>query len=60
MVSIFPDLGIHVSANDENVVFKDITHKIGGNEFSFFTNIGRAVADDCCTGVAIKSSYHYP
>ena len=32
-----------------------------GDEFSFFTNIGRAVArDDCCSGVAIKRSYHHP
>ena len=29
--------------------------------FSFFTNIGRAVAgDDSCSGVAIESSYHHP
>ena len=29
-------------------------------EFSFFTNISRAVAGDyCCAGVAIKSSYHH-
>ena len=28
---------------------------------SFFTKIGRAVAgDDCCSGIAIKSSYHHP
>ena len=25
----------------------------------FFTNIGRAVADDCCTGFAIKRYYHH-
>ena len=51
VVSVFPDLDIHASANDENVVFRDATHKRGwlsleGDEFSFFTNIGWAVAED--------------
>ena len=65
-VSVLTNLGIHVSANDENVVFRDTTSKRGlliikGDEFIFFTDIGRAVAgDDCCAGVAIKSSYHHP
>ena len=46
--------------------FGDATNKGGeliieGDEVSFFTNIGRAIAgDDCCAGVAIKSSYHHP
>ena len=32
-----------------------------GDEVSFFTNIGKAVAgDNCCAGIAIKSSYHPP
>ena len=26
VVSVFPDLGIHVSANDKHVVFRDATH----------------------------------
>ena len=55
MVPVFPYLGIHVSANDENVVFRDATHKRGQ---LIFTNFGRAVTGDkCCTQVAIKSSY---
>ena len=66
MVSVFPNLGIHVSANDEDVVFLVATNIIEGNEFiregdefSFF--LGRAVAgDDCCAGVAINSSHHHP
>ena len=30
------------------------------DQFSFFTNIARAVAgDDCCSGVAVKSSCHH-
>ena len=65
MVCVFPNLGIHVSANNEDVVFRDATNKrawlvIEGDEFSFFTNISWAVAGDyCCTGVAIKSSYNH-
>ena len=43
-------------------MFWDATHKREeGNEFSFFINIGRAVAGDyCCSVVAIKSSYYHP
>ena len=66
VVSVFPYLGIHVSANDENVVFRDAMNKRGeliveGDDFSFLTNLGRAVAgDDCCIEVATKCSYHHP
>ena len=66
MVSVFANLDIHVSTNDENVVFRDAANKRGkliieGDEFSFFTYISRAVAgDDCCSGVAIESSYYHP
>ena len=49
MVSVFSDFGIHISANDENVVF------VEGDELRFFTNIGMAAAGDyCCSGIAIK------
>ena len=47
-------------------MFRDAANKRGqlvieGDEVNFFTNIGRAVAgNDCCAGVAIKSSYHSP
>ena len=64
VVYVFTILGIHVSTNDEKVVFRDATKMGGkliieGDGVSFFTNIGRAVAgDDCCAGVT--SSYHYP
>ena len=35
--------------------------KEDSDEFSFFTIIGRGVAgDDCCSGIAIKSSHHHP
>ena len=61
VVSVFPNLGIHVSANDENVVFRDTTLIVEGDEFSFSTNIDRPVAgDDCCPGFSFKSSYHHP
>ena len=66
MVYVFTDLGIHVSTNDENVVLQGTTNKGGlliieGNEVRFFTNIGRAVAeDDSCAEVAIKRSSHNP
>ena len=46
--------------------FLDTTHKRGqliveGDDFSFFTNIGRVLAgDDYCIEAAIKSSYHHP
>ena len=29
VVSVFPNLGIHVSANDKNVDFRDATNKWG-------------------------------
>ena len=66
VVSVSPYLGSHVSANDENVVFRDVMNKRGeliveGDKFSFFTNLGRAVAgENCCTEVATKYSYHHP
>ena len=48
MVYVFTNLGIRVSTNDENAVFRDTTKKGGqliieGDEVSFFANIGRAV-----------------
>ena len=48
VVSVFPNLGIHVSANNEDDVFRDATNKRGqliteGDEFSFFS---KAVAGD--------------
>ena len=66
VVSVSPYLGNHVSADDENVVFRDAMNKRGeliveGDDLSFFTNLGRAVTgDDCYTEVATKCSYHHP
>ena len=66
VVYVFPNLGIRVSANDENVVIWAATNKGGqlireSDEFNFFTYISRAIAgDDCCAGVAIERGYHHP
>ena len=58
-------MDIHVSANDENVVFRDAMNNSGeliveGDKFSFFTNIGRAVTgDNYCNEFVTKCSYHH-
>ena len=54
-VYVFNNLGIHVTTNDENIVFWDATIVIEGEGVRFFTNIGSGVAgDDCLAGVAIN------
>ena len=58
MVYVFTYLGIHVSTNDEVRCVSGCYEQ--GRITHFCTNIGRAVADDCCVGVAIKSCYHHP
>ena len=64
-VYVFTYLVIHVSTDDKNV-FWDAINKGGlfvieGDEVSFVTNIGRAVAGDyCCSRATIKRGYHRP
>ena len=57
VVYVFTNLSIHVYTNDE---VRCVSGCYESDEVSFCTNIGRAVADDCCVGVAIKSCYHHP